>query len=163
VASDGKMSILTQQYNLVQSSRAVMLGFIENEIGDDITTPVTAFDDKTVVFLLIHVADVYKHWLANFGMKMSLSYADGINVTSIEDVYSLYAEADELTNAFITRYENDVYIPITNNTSTGKIITPTVLELFTHVTTHEFHHKGQIMSMCRLLGHIPPDTDIIRT
>ncbi|RZK68975.1 MAG: hypothetical protein EOO92_22520, partial [Pedobacter sp.] len=43
----------------------------------------------------------------------------------------------------------------------GRVDT-TVTSLFTHVITHEFHHKGQIMSMMRLIGYIPPDADIIR-
>ncbi|QQK78224.1 hypothetical protein HUG15_07355 [Salicibibacter cibarius] len=37
----------------------------------------------------------------------------------------------------------------------------TTLWLYTHVITHEFHHKGQIVSMSRNLGYIPEDTDLI--
>jgi uncharacterized damage-inducible protein DinB len=29
-----------------------------------------------------------------------------------------------------------------------------------HVVTHSFHHKGQVVAMCRLLGHPAPDTDL---
>jgi uncharacterized damage-inducible protein DinB len=29
-----------------------------------------------------------------------------------------------------------------------------------HVLTHAFHHKGQIVSMCRSLGYPAPDTDL---
>jgi uncharacterized damage-inducible protein DinB len=29
-----------------------------------------------------------------------------------------------------------------------------------HVITHAFHHKGQVVAMCRLLGHPAPDTDM---
>ncbi len=29
-----------------------------------------------------------------------------------------------------------------------------------HVVTHAFHHKGQIVAMCRILGHPAPDTDL---
>ena len=29
-----------------------------------------------------------------------------------------------------------------------------------HVFTHAFHHKGQIVAMCRILGHPAPDTDL---
>jgi uncharacterized damage-inducible protein DinB len=29
-----------------------------------------------------------------------------------------------------------------------------------HVLTHAYHHKGQIVAMCRLLGHPAPDTDL---
>lgn len=31
-----------------------------------------------------------------------------------------------------------------------------------HVVTHAFHHKGQMASMFRLLGHPAPDTDMQR-
>jgi uncharacterized damage-inducible protein DinB len=29
-----------------------------------------------------------------------------------------------------------------------------------HAITHAFHHKGQVVAMCRLLGHPVPDTDL---
>lgn len=29
-----------------------------------------------------------------------------------------------------------------------------------HVVTHAFHHKGQVVAMCRLLGHPAPETDL---
>ncbi|MDZ4801374.1 MAG: DinB family protein [Bryobacteraceae bacterium] len=29
-----------------------------------------------------------------------------------------------------------------------------------HILTHTFHHKGQIVAMCRILGHPAPDTDL---
>jgi uncharacterized damage-inducible protein DinB len=29
-----------------------------------------------------------------------------------------------------------------------------------HVITHAFHHKGQAVAMCRLLGHPAPETDL---
>ncbi len=44
----------------------------------------------------------------------------------------------------------------------GAILMVNPLQLFTHVITHEFHHKGQIMSLSRHLGYTPVDADIIR-
>lgn len=32
-----------------------------------------------------------------------------------------------------------------------------------HIVTHAFHHKGQVVAMCRLLGQPAPDTDLQRT
>jgi len=29
-----------------------------------------------------------------------------------------------------------------------------------HVVTHSFHHKGQVVAMCRLLGYPSPETDL---
>ena len=34
--------------------------------------------------------------------------------------------------------------------------------ILTHVLTHAFHHKGQIVAMFRILGHPAPDTDLQR-
>ena len=31
-----------------------------------------------------------------------------------------------------------------------------------HVLTHAFHHKGQVVAMCRILGQPAPDTDMQR-
>lgn len=31
-----------------------------------------------------------------------------------------------------------------------------------HIVTHAFHHKGQIVTMFRILGHPAPDTDLQR-
>ncbi|MCP3027145.1 DinB family protein [Halobacillus sp. A5] len=36
-----------------------------------------------------------------------------------------------------------------------------VLWLMTHTITHEFHHKGQIVSIARRLGYEPVDTDLV--
>ncbi len=34
--------------------------------------------------------------------------------------------------------------------------------ILTHILTHTFHHKGQIVAMFRILGHPAPDTDLQR-
>lgn len=34
-------------------------------------------------------------------------------------------------------------------------------QLLIHSITHEFHHKGQIVAMLRLLNHTPENTDIL--
>ena len=42
----------------------------------------------------------------------------------------------------------------------GDVATRTPALVLHHVLTHAFHHKGQIVAMCRLLGHPAPDTDL---
>ncbi len=120
------------------------------------------FSNKSIAYLLVHVADVYKHWLGNFGMNRSLNYLNDNIPENIAAIINIYRDTDQMVNDFIKHFESGIEEPISNYLN-GRLITKTPLELLTHVTTHEFHHKGQIMSMCRLLGHIPPDTDVIRT
>ncbi|HZQ68774.1 MAG TPA: DinB family protein [Terriglobales bacterium] len=40
----------------------------------------------------------------------------------------------------------------------GELRSPAFILL--HVITHAFHHKGQIVSMLRIVGHPAPDTDL---
>ena len=44
----------------------------------------------------------------------------------------------------------------------GKAGEAEAFRLFTHVVTHEFHDKGQILSLTRHLGFVPVDTDVMR-
>lgn len=138
-----------------------MLNFIEEQVGDGYTVPVTEFNNKDIRYFLLHINNTYKHWDANFGMNKKLPYIDYTSPVSITKVRRLFDETDRLIPEFLD-YFNQLDKPVTNMSNSGSLLTVTPLELFTHMITHEFHHKGQIMAMCRLLGHIPPDTDVIR-
>ena len=46
------------------------------------------------------------------------------------------------------------------NFSDGDVAIRTPALVLHHVLTHAFHHKGQIVAMCRALGHPAPDTDL---
>ena len=155
------MEILYQQYEIVKGARQAMLSFIANEAGNQLTTPIPEFNNSTIGYLLVHITNTYKHWSANFPMSKGLPYTDENSIIDITIIQQLFAEADILTMNFLAHF-NDPYQTVTNKVRSGKIVTVTILELFTHMITHEFHHKGQIMTMCRLLAHVPPDTDAIR-
>jgi uncharacterized damage-inducible protein DinB len=157
------MEIFRKQYKLVQGSRAVMLDFIESEIGAHFTNPIQAFNGSSIRYMLVHTANTYIHWAANFALDKGLPYPDETMFNDMESVKMLYREADGLVAGFLDYFGDDINLPVTNKVRSGAIeVNTTPLELFTHMLTHEFHHKGQIMSMCRLLGHTPPDTDVIR-
>ncbi|SDT22506.1 Uncharacterized damage-inducible protein DinB (forms a four-helix bundle) [Mucilaginibacter mallensis] len=157
------ISILQQQYKLIQGSREVALNFIETEVGEALNAPVDAFEKSTMRYLLVHVSNCYLQWMYNFAMDNKLELFNDEEFRTVAGIRSLYADTDDLVKNFLERFADKLDEPITSTLSRNRTITATPLELFTHVTTHEFHHKGQVMTMCRLLGYPPPDTDIIRT
>jgi len=156
------INILHKQYALIQSSRAVVLNFLETQVGADVNTPVPSYDNSTIRYLLVHNANCYFNWLVQFASQQSVEFANNENFTTISQIRELFVSVDEITATFLQNFEEKMELPINGVLSRNRQATATPLQLFTHVTTHEFHHKGQIMSMCRLLGHIPPDTDVIR-
>jgi uncharacterized damage-inducible protein DinB len=157
------IEVLKKQYALLQGSREVVLNFIETEVGADLNTPVPAYEGSTIRYLLVHAANCYLQWLGYFALKLPFDFLDDHNFTSISSIRTLFIQADETMNTFLENFAAEIEIPINSTLSRNRQVTASPLQLFTHVFTHEFHHKGQIMTMCRLLGHTPPDTDVIRT
>jgi uncharacterized damage-inducible protein DinB len=156
-------SILRQQYALIQSSREVMLSFIDTVVGEDLNAPVPAFENKTIRYLLVHTANTYLHWLSYFALKQQVTFADDRELTTIELVRPIYIQADEAVDYFLNHFAQTPDAMVAGTLSRSRQVSTAPLQLFTHIITHEFHHKGQIMTMCRLLGYTPPDTDVIRT
>jgi len=156
------ITVLQQQYAMTKGSRAFVLNFIETEIGADLNTPVPAYENNTICYLLEHVASCYFNWLGYFALKQPVGQLNDTGFNTSVLIRQLYSNVDEVVNAFLENFKDKLEIPITGVHNRNGQLSATPLQLFTHVLTHEFHHKGQIMTMCRLLGHIPPDTDVSR-
>ena len=154
--------ILQKQYALLQGSREVVFNFIDTQVGADLNTSVPAYENRTIRYLLIHTANTYFHWLLYFALKKPFNLLNDEGFITISQMRQLYAEVDDTMAVFLANFTERLDIPLNGTLSRNRQVSATPLQLFTHVITHEFHHKGQIMSMCRSLGHIPPDTDVIR-
>lgn len=147
---------------MVRGSRDVVLDFAHQHLTSKLQVPVPAFDHKTIAYLLVHNANVYIHWLANFAMQLNVDYFEAGEFRNIESIKALYNNVNQLTDTYLNAYSGQLDVIVNGTTASGRSAQSTPLELFTHVITHEFHHKGQILSMFRLLGAVPPDADVIR-
>ncbi len=59
-------------------------------------------------------------------------------------------------------HELDNYIEKSPEWKQGnEMIMKTVHQLLFHSVTHEYHHKGQIVTMIRMLGYTPNNTDVL--
>ena len=155
-------NLLFPQYQLIKESRAVVFHFLESEVGNDISLPVASFNDKTLRYMLIHVANTYIAWINNFALGGTMAYFDDEAVSDIPQIREIFLLVDGFMATFSTKYAQNPTLPISGYKWVDKYIETDSYSIFTHVITHEFHHKGQSMTMSRLLGHIPPDTDVMR-
>ncbi len=154
--------LLQKQYELIRGSRQVVFNFMEKEVGEGLNTQILAFGGNTIRYFLVHNADCYLNWLAYFALKQPRKTISNQDFVTIELIRELYGRADEIVATFLENFESTLDTPVSGIHNRAGEVSVTPLQLFTHVTTHEFHHKGQIMTMCRLLGYTPPDTDVIR-
>ncbi len=154
------IDVFRNQYTLVKDSRAAVFDYCRR-IGD--AAYVTPVEEKSIRDLHVHVANVYLHWLVLVVRQESRPYFDPSTTDTVAVARELYTSIDEIVESFLhefgDRWTNSMIQKIPRRDIS---LTTTPLTIFTHVITHEFHHKGQILSKGRRLGHVPPDTDIIR-
>ena len=149
-----------QQYGFVQDSRKALLDYCKTISSEDLIDQNTSFGrGGSMRNLLVHIANTYQYWIANISLKKNITFTDYQAVQNIDDIIELFNLVDNFMHEFIATLDSAEEIPYEIN-GVKRLANP--LKLFTHVVTHEFHHKGQVLSISRHLGYTPVDTDIIR-
>jgi uncharacterized damage-inducible protein DinB len=155
-------NLLYTQYALVRDTRQVVFQFLKTQVAGDISKPVSVFNDKTISYMFVHIANTYIAWAGNFALKGADGYFNQDEPLNLTQLQSLFAQVDEIMARFTDHFATNPTKFVKGYKWPEKYIETDAYGIFTHVITHEFHHKGQAMTMARLLGHIPPDTDVMR-
>lgn len=149
------------QYEFVKSSRKVLLEYCKTLSDKDFLIENSTFGRGSVRNLLVHIGNTYEFWIGRESLKKDIKFTEYNSVKNAVEAEGFFSNIDTLLEEFVIVYPEKNMIDIEINIH-GKVIVATSLKLFTHVITHEFHHKGQILSLSRHLGYVPVDTDIIR-
>jgi uncharacterized damage-inducible protein DinB len=107
------------------------------------------------------MGNTYEFWLGKQALQKEINFTPYAKIKEPQEAADFFSDIDALVNEFIYSFTDDYQkqLEVTINEQT---VTATPIKLFTHVITHEFHHKGQILSLSRHLGYVPIDTDIMR-
>ncbi|EOR93040.1 hypothetical protein ADIARSV_3796 [Arcticibacter svalbardensis MN12-7] len=153
---------MKEQYLWVQESRNALFNYCKSISAKDLLNENSSFGiGGSIRNLLVHIANTYEAWIAIRGLNKNLVFTEYDSIKTIEDMIILFDRIDDYVLEFISRYENSSLLLIRIDVKgVEKDIEPS--KLIFHVMTHEFHHKGQILSISRHLGYVPVDTDIIR-
>jgi len=153
--------MLSKQYEFVLSSRGAILDYIKTISEEDFLSENSTFGRGSIRNLLVHICDTYASWIGERALKKEIIYKPFNEYETLANCVAYFEVVNNYIEEFINRFSNDYQtdLEIIRN---GKLVGLSPLKLFTHVISHEFHHKGQIMSLSRHLGYIPVDADIIR-
>src|SRR5215217_3990530 len=152
---------LHYQYDFVKSSRHVLLGFCGEISEIDFVTENSSFGRGSIRNLLVHIGNTYEFWIGRHGLNLETDFTAYNTIKDALQAKDFFLTIDALVTRFIDVYSGKYLEDLVFVNSSQKI-TASPLKLFTHVITHEFHHKGQILSLSRHFGYTPIDTDIIR-
>ena len=155
--------ILQRQYELIKGSREALFQYCSKIKETDFKNPVSFSGRGSIRDLLVHNANVYIFWVANFGLKNNTPFYEPQVYHEAGQVKEIYGHVDQLIEEFLNHYKENIEVSLGGKIPRRDVpIKTTPLKLFTHVVTHEFHHKGQILSISRELGYTPADTDVLR-
>ena len=155
------MQIVLQQYEYVKSARGALLQYCAAIPIEQLQQGHDTFNGSSIIKLLVHSANTYQYWLKHVGLQQESAYPHTGMMMNITDIKALYETTNIIVQDFIGHFSEKWMESFTARQPNRELqLTP--WQLFTHVITHEFHHKGQILTMSRLLGYIPADTDVIR-
>lgn len=155
-------NILKHQYDLIRSSRQNLFAFFEEIPFEKLHEKVPGFGIDSMMKAHIHAADSYRYWIGSFAAKedpaeFSDISTDIIKKADVEKDREIFDSVDEAVLKFLEDYHNHWLEEIEHKVEwreTPLSLTP--LFLISHTTTHENHHKGQIVAMARHLGYNPP-------
>jgi uncharacterized damage-inducible protein DinB len=155
------MDVFAKQYEWIKRTRETLFHYCETMSPEDYVKELDTFGGDSIRNLHAHVAGCYQIWLGSRALGKSISRIDPETVNNVQEMRELFRKTDDLVHEFLHEFQGkwEHSIPVTFQS--GHTVDFTTLWLFTHTTTHEFHHKGQIVKIGRQLGHTPPDTDLI--
>lgn len=151
-----------EQYELVKGSRKVLLEYCAAMAPKDLLNSNTSFGrGGSVRNLLVHIANVYESWIGQQALKKEIAFTAYPSKETVSELIALFETVDLIMHEFLDLMDLPEMQRITYEVNNEKQ-EASAFKIFSHVITHEFHHKGQILSLSRHLGYTPVDTDMIR-
>lgn len=148
-------------YRLVRGSRERVFGWAQTLPPEVYTQERPDFAYGSLRNIQAHVADCYLAWVGERGLGLKVPDTDVAQYPDAAAMRRRYAEVDAVVERALNEFaELDAPLLISHRDGPLEV---TQRWLLLHPFTHEFHHKGQLLALGRVLGHpYPPgpDTDL---
>ena len=153
---DPSLSLL---YGWIKRTREEMLAYTQSLPLEVYTFEHPEFAYGSIRNIHAHVANCYLAWVGRFGLELE-RYQTKFEESSVPDVTAMRAkflELDEVLELACSSF-NRVDEPFELVRPGRDVLQVTRRWLIMHPITHEFHHKGQILALGRVLGHPFPSS-----
>lgn len=154
-------SDLRSLYGWVRQSRERLFVWAESLPGEAYVQERPDFAFGSLRNVQAHIADCYLIWVGERGLNLNLDVIDASALADVAAMRRAYGEVDRVLEQALAQFtQPDVIQKIDVH---GEAVQVTQRWLVMHPVTHEFHHKGQMLTMGRILGYpYPPgpDTDL---
>jgi uncharacterized damage-inducible protein DinB len=142
------------------ASLNLVLDHLSTMPTNDYVTELSGFGFRTLREQAIHIFNCEGFWVHTL---QGLPYINRTReeCTVLADVRLLQSDVSQSTHAYLsTLTDQQLNADAELHFPDGDFAVRTPALVLHHVLTHAFHHKGQIVAMCRALGYPAPDTDL---
>lgn len=147
-------------HSWTHASLSLLLKHISALPPDAPKIELAGFGYNTVQEQVIHIFNCEGFWIS---ILKGLSYVnrDPADLSGVDDILRFQRETSVRTLEYLATLTDEQLNAVAElNFSDGDRAFRTPALVLHHVLTHAFHHKGQIVAMCRTLGYPAPDTDL---
>jgi uncharacterized damage-inducible protein DinB len=126
----------------------------------DYSKDVPGFGSPNLRAQVIHCFNCEGFWIHTL---QGLPYTDDdpARFPTVADARAFETKIVAQTLDYLSRVTDEQLLtPLPLRFSESEIAMRTPALILHHMLTHAFHHKGQIVAMCRILGRPAPDTDL---
>lgn len=147
-------------HHWTHASISLLLEHLSTLPPESYTRTLTSFGSNTIQKQVIHIFNCEGFWVS---VLQGLGYVDRnpVDFPSIADAVHFQQEISHRTLQYLASLSDQ---QLNSNTELhfpdGDRAVRTPALVLHHIMTHAFHHKGQIVAMCREVGHPAPDTDL---
>ena len=142
------------------ASLDLLLDHLSTIPAGDYERELQGFGAPTVRQQVLHIFNCEGFWIHTL---QGLSYGDRnpAECPALADARLLQQQVSQQTRAYLSSLtDQELNSNAELHFPDGDTAVRTPALVLHHVLTHAFHHKGQIVAMCRALGHPAPDTDL---
>ncbi len=150
-------------YSWVKRSRAELFTYLETLPLDIYIQEHPDFAYGSLRNIQAHVVGCYFFWVGQMGLNLETDRAALESIPDVATMKKKFLEMDEMLEKAFERFMDlDTVFEITRPKRDTLMVSQRWLIM--HPITHEFHHKGQLLALARVLGHPIPshmDADLV--
>jgi uncharacterized damage-inducible protein DinB len=154
---------LKLMYDWVKRTREVLFEYTESLPNDIYTLEHPDFVYGSIRDIHAHVAVTYQWWVGHVGLKRPWIDLKASSIPDVKAMRKTFLEVDAVVEAALEQFKKPDE-PLAFERPGRDALQVTGRWLIMHPVTHEFHHKGQLLTLGRALGYpLPPtgDTDLV--
>jgi uncharacterized damage-inducible protein DinB len=151
---------IRQFHSWTHASLTLLLDHLSTMPATEYVKEVPGFGFPTIRAQVIHILNCEGLWIHTL-QALPFVDQDPANLPTISDARRLQSEVSMGTLDYLSGLSEERLVAATEmHFPDGDIAVRTPALILHHVLTHAFHHKGQIVVMCRILGYPATDTDL---